>query len=68
LSVGDFLPWILTSYCFLTVPQGQWAQPTTLGFSVFVAGLTIAAFSVQKQEKKQERNDLIAGRMTRLFT
>src|SRR6185503_11521049 len=68
LSVGDFLPWILTSYCFLTVPQGQWAQPTTLGFSVFVAGLTIAAFSVQKQEKKQEGNDLIAGRMPRLFT
>jgi hypothetical protein len=61
LSVGDFLPWILTSYCVLTVPQGQWAQPTTLGFSVLVAGLTIAAFSVPKQEKKQERNDLIAG-------
>jgi len=56
LSVGDFLPWILTSYCVLTVPQGQWAQPTTLGFSVLVAGLTIAAFSVPKQEKEIRKN------------
>ena len=51
LSVGDFLPWVLTSYCFLTVPQGQWSQPTTLGFCVLAAGLTIAAFSVPKQER-----------------
>lgn len=43
LSVGDLLPWILLSCCLLTLPQGQWAQPTSLGFCTVVAGLTIAA-------------------------
>jgi hypothetical protein len=51
LATGDFLPWILTSYCVLTIPQGQWAQPTTLGFSVFAAGITIASFSPDQKEK-----------------
>jgi hypothetical protein len=55
LAIGDFLPWILTSYCFLTVPQGQWAQPTTLGFSVFVAGLAIASFAVSKPKDEKNR-------------
>jgi len=52
LSVGDILPWVLTSYCFLTIPQGQWAQPTMLGFSVFAAGLAIASFSAAKRGKQ----------------
>ena len=39
----DLLPWILLSFCLLTVPQGQWARPTTLGFSILIAGLTIAS-------------------------
>ncbi|MHB8208752.1 hypothetical protein [Mucilaginibacter sp.] len=43
LSLGDFLPWILLSSCLLTLPQGQWAQPTSLGFSIIGAGLTIAS-------------------------
>ena len=47
LSAGDFLPWILLSFCLLTLPQAQWAQPTALGFSVFVAGITIAALKKQ---------------------
>jgi hypothetical protein len=48
LPMGDLLPWILTSFCVLTVPQGQWAQPNTLGFSVFVAGLAIASMSMPR--------------------
>ena len=43
ISKGNSLPWILSSFCLLTLPQAQWAQPTALGFSVFVAGLTIAS-------------------------
>lgn len=58
LAVDDFLPWILASYCFLTVPQGQWAQPTTLGFSVFVAGLAIASFSPSKREMLRRKPSL----------
>lgn len=39
---NDFLPWILLSFGFIIILQGQWAQPTTLGFSTLVAGLILA--------------------------
>ena len=50
LSIGDFLPWILLSYCAITLPQSQWAQPTALGFCVFVAGLTIASLRIPQKQ------------------
>lgn len=43
LKFGNLLPWILLSIVLLYIPQGQWAQPTILGFSVLVGGLAIAA-------------------------
>jgi hypothetical protein len=50
MLIGDMLPWILLSFCLLIVPQGQWARPTTLGFSTLIAGLTIASLRVQKSK------------------
>ena len=43
LAKGNLLPWMLLSIVLINVPQGQWAQPTSLGFSVIVCGLAIAA-------------------------
>ncbi len=43
LKYGNFLPWMLLSFSFLNLIQGQWAQPTALGFAVLSTGLTIAA-------------------------
>jgi len=43
LSAGDLLPWMLLSFGFLNIPQGQWAQPTSLGFSTLIAGLIVAS-------------------------
>ena len=40
---GDLLPWLLLSFALLIIPQGQWAQPTSLGFSTLVGGLLIAS-------------------------
>lgn len=40
---NDLLPWLLLSFGFLTVLQGQWAQPTSLGFSTLIGGLMIAS-------------------------
>jgi len=40
---GDLLPWMLLSFTLLLVPQGQWAQPTSLGFTTVLAGLTLAS-------------------------
>lgn len=43
IAQGNFLPWMLLSFAFVNVIQGQWAQPTSLGFSTLVAGLILAA-------------------------
>ena len=43
------LPWMLLSFGLTMLPQGQWAQPTSLGFSVWIGGLIIASFRSEKQ-------------------
>ncbi len=43
LKTNDFLPWMLLSFGLLIIIQGQWAQPTALGFSTFIGGLLIAS-------------------------
>lgn len=48
LSKGDILPWMLFASGFVGILQGQWAQPTNLGFNVLVAGLTLASLRPQK--------------------
>lgn len=47
---GDLLPWLLLSFCLVVVPQGQWGQPTTLGFGVLIGGLTLASLRVTVTE------------------
>lgn len=41
----DALAWMLLSFSFILLLQGQWGQPTALGFSVLSTGLTIAALN-----------------------
>lgn len=48
--VNDFLPWLLFSFGFIIILQGQWAQPTTLGFATFVAGLILALFKTRQSD------------------
>ena len=43
LRYGDFLPWLLLSFGLLVILQGQWAQPTVLGFSTLIGGLILAS-------------------------
>jgi hypothetical protein len=50
LRIGQLLPWMLFSYVVLNLPQGQFAQPTHLGFAVFGAGLIIAAMTETFEE------------------
>jgi hypothetical protein len=45
VKVGDLLPWLLLSFGLTIIPQGQWAQPTSLGFSTLVGGLILASFN-----------------------
>lgn len=43
---GDLLPWLLLSFGALIMSDGQWAQPTALGFSVLLGGLMLATLKV----------------------
>jgi hypothetical protein len=43
MLAGDTLPWMLMSYGLLVIPQGQWAQPTSLGFGALIGGLIFAS-------------------------
>ena len=49
--LNDFLPWILLSFGFIIILQGQWAQPSALGFSTLVAGLILALLNNVNQEQ-----------------
>jgi hypothetical protein len=48
LKYNDLLPWMMLSFALLNIPQGQWAQPTSLGFSTVAGGLVLA--SIHKKE------------------
>lgn len=50
LSQGNFLPWMILSFGSLSLAQGQWAQPTSLGFSILGAGLMIASLKRRRLE------------------
>lgn len=43
LGYSNILPWMLMSFGLMNILQGQWSQPTNLGFVVLVAGLTLAS-------------------------
>lgn len=48
---GDVLPWMMLSFAVLLFPQGNWAQPSMLGFSIFIMGLLIASFNTPEPIK-----------------
>jgi hypothetical protein len=63
LTVGDLLPWLLLSFLLVNVPQGQWGQPTSLGFGIVIGGLAMASLRVKvnrnmKQGKPLKREAL----------
>ncbi len=43
LKKGYLLPWLLLPTVIVNILIGQWAQPTSLGFSVFFGGVLLAA-------------------------
>lgn len=43
LALNNSLPWLLVSVAAISIMQGQWAQPTNLGFAVLSGGLAIAS-------------------------
>jgi hypothetical protein len=50
---GNVLPVLIFAACGLTVLNGQWGVPATLGFAIFGAGLTLAA-GVEPPEEEED--------------
>jgi hypothetical protein len=46
----NFLPWMLIGVCFLIFLQGQWAPPTSVGFSTIMGGMMLAGFNEKEEE------------------
>lgn len=44
----NILPWMLMSFAFINILQGQWAQPTALGFSILTGGLVMASLKTNR--------------------
>lgn len=49
----DLLPWMLSAGMMLTIPQGQWAIPTNLGFCILFGGLTLASINCKIKTQKK---------------
>jgi hypothetical protein len=56
LTTNNFLPWMLLSFGFISILQGQWAQPTSLGFSVMVGGFLLASLKGSRTTKRPTSN------------
>jgi hypothetical protein len=52
----NILPMLIFSACGLLILNGQWGVPTTLGFAIFGAGLTLAA-CVEPEEEDEEDHE-----------
>jgi len=62
---GDLLPWMLLAFGLLIIPQGQWAQPTSLGFCTVIGGLIFASLNkdtppmISTKSNKAVRSSLV---------
>lgn len=53
IGAGNIMPWMLLSFGALSIMNGQWGQPTSLGFSTLIGGLILASFKQPKTDKKE---------------
>lgn len=51
LSDKTYLSWLLLSTGFVVIIQGQWGQPTNLGFFVMTTGLVLASLKIEKEPR-----------------
>lgn len=57
LSKDDILPWLLLSFFLLNMPQGNWAQPTSLGFCIIIGGFVLASLRDPAKSIKPKPSD-----------
>jgi hypothetical protein len=54
---GNILPILIFAACGLLILNGQWGVPTTLGFAIFGAGLTLAACVEPPEEDEHDHDE-----------
>ncbi|GAA4816972.1 hypothetical protein [Litoribaculum gwangyangense] len=54
IKMDNILPWLLLSFGITVILQGQWAQPTILGFSTLMGGLILASSKKADAKPNQE--------------
>jgi hypothetical protein len=57
LRSDNLLPWVLASASLLLLIQGQWGQPTSLGFCVLTIGIMIASFKERSLNTGRYKKD-----------
>jgi len=57
LQRDNILPMLIFSACGLLVLSGQWGVPTSLGFAIFGAGLTLAACVEPPEEDEYDHEE-----------
>lgn len=55
LLLGDLLPWMLLSNAATSFPQGGWAQPTSMGFSMMVMAFLLASLRSRPEGRARNR-------------
>jgi len=55
---SDPLPWLMMGCSAMSLLMGQTGQPTTLGFMVFIAGLSLSSAGVMQQKEPISENRL----------
>ncbi|MBY0427051.1 MAG: hypothetical protein K2Q22_15560 [Cytophagales bacterium] len=58
----DFLSWVFFSLSFLSISQGNWSQPTSLGFCVLAAGLNLASLEDNSIEMENDLRNNMNGK------
>jgi len=53
----NILPMLIFAACGLMILNGQWGVPTTLGFAIFGAGLTLAACEEPPEEDEHDHEE-----------
>jgi hypothetical protein len=54
---GNILPVLILAACGLLLLNGQWGVPTSLGFAIFGAGLTLAACEEPVEDEEHEHEE-----------
>lgn len=55
LSKGYFLPWMILPFSLMNLPQGNLGVPTSLGFTIWMAGILLASCNTKESDNRDKK-------------